>query len=195
MNPGPRVSVSRSGKQHGGQGSCQRLARKDFRSQRCRAPGSPCQGRSTWRGAALWCVELSCLSSGLKTASVIPLKVVNSILLSFLIRALALRMASGEFPQEPIYGWFRFADKDIFGHVCWYLGCVFLPDVSNVTYVVSLLNKSHDWLAVILVDRSDSILFYILYAILTRPMPFHWSCSPHTQLGHTTEREQEPLRA
>ena len=30
MNPSPRVSVCRSGRQHGGQGSCQGLTKKDF---------------------------------------------------------------------------------------------------------------------------------------------------------------------
>ena len=33
MNPSPRVSVSRSRRQHGGQGSCQHLAKKDLQSQ------------------------------------------------------------------------------------------------------------------------------------------------------------------
>lgn len=33
MNPSPRISVCRSGRQHSGQGSCQPLARKDLWSQ------------------------------------------------------------------------------------------------------------------------------------------------------------------
>ena len=33
MNPSPRVSVSRSWRQHSGQGSCQHLAKKDLQSQ------------------------------------------------------------------------------------------------------------------------------------------------------------------
>ena len=56
--------------------------------QQGRASGSRCQGRSAWCGAALWCVELGCLSSGLETASVIPLKVVHSVLLGLFNKCL-----------------------------------------------------------------------------------------------------------
>ena len=80
MNPSPRVSVCRSERQHSGQGSCQCFSRKDLWSQvgsradevlspAGRASGGQCQGRSVWHGAALWCVELGCLSSGLEPAS------------------------------------------------------------------------------------------------------------------------------
>ena len=41
-------------------------------------------------------------------------------------------MVSGEFPQEPICGWSCFADTQS-GHVCRYLRCVSLLDVSGMT--------------------------------------------------------------
>ena len=90
----PRVPVCSSRREHGGQGSCQHLARKDGARwaagqtqssvQQGRASGSLSQGRSAGHGAALWPVALGCLSSSLKTASVIPLRVVHSILLGLL---------------------------------------------------------------------------------------------------------------
>ena len=40
MNSSPRVSVCRSGRQHGGQGNCQRLARQDLQSQVGSSPQS-----------------------------------------------------------------------------------------------------------------------------------------------------------
>ena len=63
-NPSPRVSVSRSRRQHGGQGSCQHLAKKDLQSQvgsradevlspAGETSGGQCQGRSAWHKAAL----------------------------------------------------------------------------------------------------------------------------------------------
>ena len=42
-----------------------------------------------------------------------------------------------------------------------------------------LERKCHSWLADILLDVSDAILFSILYPILAGPTPFYWSCSPH----------------
>ncbi|KAF6119901.1 hypothetical protein HJG60_010284 [Phyllostomus discolor] len=85
-------------------------------------------------------------------------------------------------------------------HMGRYLKCVSLPDVSALThgqicllakYVYSDLHnfsvepKCHDWLTAILVDIGDSTLFYILHTILIGPMPFYWSCSPHTTLEST----------
>ena len=38
--------------------------------------------------------------------------------------------------------------------------------------------KFHGWQSAILVEVSNSTFFYILYAILTEPLPFYWPCSP-----------------
>ena len=120
MNPSPRDSVCRSGRQHGGQGSCQCLARKDLQSQvgsraevpspagqrlqQARASSGWCQGRSVWHGAALWCVELSCLSSGLEPVSVRSWKLCIPPFWVFSINVLAPLMPCVQFAQEPIYG-------------------------------------------------------------------------------------------
>ena len=83
MNLSPRVLVCRSGRQHGGQGIGHHLASKDLWIQvgsRADEVLSPA-GQSLWQlmpreisvaGAALWCVALGYLSSGLEPASVIP---------------------------------------------------------------------------------------------------------------------------
>ena len=100
--------------------------------QQGRASSGQYQGRSAWRGAASWCVELGCLSSGLEPASVVPSKWCAPPFWVFLINVLAPLMqsvevaqkplgdpwlfcltsllASVEFPQEPICGWSRSAD-------------------------------------------------------------------------------------
>ena len=67
------------------------------------------------------------------------------------------------------------------GHVCWCLRCVFLPDVSFSDSGSFLLEpKCHGWLTAILVEMSDSTLFYILSPILTGPTPFYWGPALHT---------------
>ena len=82
MDPSPRVSVCRSGRQHSGKGSGQCLARKDLWSQVGRGADkvlSPAEHsvwwlmtkETAWHGAASLYVELSCLSDGLEPASVI----------------------------------------------------------------------------------------------------------------------------
>ena len=40
--------------------------------------------------------------------------------------------------------------------------------------------KCHGWLTAILVDMSDTNLFYIFYPVLTWPVPFYWFFSPHS---------------
>ena len=54
-------------------------------------------------GEAPWCVELSCLSSGLEPASVVTWKWCAPPSGSFSV--LAPLMASVEFAQEPVYAW------------------------------------------------------------------------------------------
>ena len=73
--------------------------------QQGRASGGRWLGRSAWNEAALWCMELGCLNSGLEPASVIPWKCCTPPFWVFLVNVLASLMPSGEFPQEPIYGW------------------------------------------------------------------------------------------
>ena len=114
--PSPRVSVCRSGRQHSGQGSCQRLAKKDIGArwaagqtksavQQGRASGGWCRGRSAWCGAAHWGVELGSLSSGLEPASgTYTLEAVYSTLLGIFNKCLFTPKPSVEFPQEPMYG-------------------------------------------------------------------------------------------
>ena len=206
MNLSPRVSVCRSWRQHGEQGSCQHLARKGLQSQ----VGSrgdkvlSLAGQSLWQPMprkisvawnALWCVKLVCLISGLEPASVTPLKWWTPPFWVFSINVLAPLLASVELPPEPIYGWSCSADVAglttcagilsvspcqtclLWPHrqICLLATCVY-SDLSNFP----LQPKCHGWLKTILVDISDSILFYILYVILILPMPFYWSFSPQT---------------
>ena len=143
VNPSSRISVCRSRRHTVGKGvfsilqgriSVARWATGQAKSsvQQGRASGGQCQGRSSWHGAALWCVELSCLSSGLESASVVSWKSCTPSFWVFLINALATPMpsavfaqepmggawlfcltpllASVELPQEPIYAWSRCAD-------------------------------------------------------------------------------------
>ena len=58
-------------------------------------------------------MKLSCLSSGVEPASVIPLKMVDSILLGLLISVLTPLMASGEVPLEPLCGWPHYAGTSV----------------------------------------------------------------------------------
>ena len=60
------------------------------------------------------------------------LKVVSSTILDFLISVLAPLMPSGEFPQEPIYGWSRSADMAVL-ITCADLMCISLSDMSALT--------------------------------------------------------------
>ena len=121
MNLSPRVSVCRSGDSTVGQGvvsvlqgriSGARWATGQAKSSvpQGRASSGRCQGRSVWRGASLWCVELGRLSSGLEPASVIPWKWWTPAFWVFSISVLAPQLASEEFAQEPIYGWSCSAD-------------------------------------------------------------------------------------
>ena len=123
MNPSPRVSACRSGRQHSmvgkgvvsvlqGRVSGARWAAGQAKSsvQQGRSSVGWCQGRPGWPGAALWCVELSCCSSGLEPAPVVPWKWWSPPFCVFSIKVLAPLMPSAEFAQEPISGWSRWAD-------------------------------------------------------------------------------------
>ena len=62
-------------------------------------------------GAALWYVELSCLSGGLRSAS-LSYTLKGGVLhpSGSLDKCLGTLLVSGEFPQEPASGWFRSID-------------------------------------------------------------------------------------
>ena len=116
MNLSPRVSVCRSVRQHSGEGSCRRLAKKDLWNQvgsRADEVLSPA-GQSLWRPmpreiSVAWSSTLECgawLSQQWSGACLsYTLKVVDSMLLGLLISVLAPLMASGDSPQGAIYGW------------------------------------------------------------------------------------------
>ena len=158
MDLSPRVSVCGSGRQHSGQGSCQGLARKGLRTcsvQQGRASSGWCQGRLVWCGAALRCVGLGSLGSGLQHASIIPMRVVHSTLLGLFDEYLGILDTKWQF-SPGAYGWYMAALLDtpvgkygispgayLWGvllcghscsdHMCRYLRCVSLPDVSALT--------------------------------------------------------------
>ena len=122
--PESQVSVSRSGRQHGGQGSCQHLARKDLQSQvgsRADEVLTPA-GQSLWQPmpreiSVTWSCTLVCgaqLSQQWSEVHLsIPLRVMHSTLLGLLISVLAPLMASEELPQETMYGWSHSADTAV----------------------------------------------------------------------------------
>ena len=124
MNPSPRVSVCRSGRQPGGQGSCQHPARKGLRSEvgsRADEVLSPA-GQSLWRPmpreiSVAWSSTLECgawLSQQWSGACLsYTLKVVCSTPLGLSISVLEPLMASGESVQKPIYGWPSSADMAV----------------------------------------------------------------------------------
>ena len=114
--------------------------------------GCRCQGRSAWHGAALRCVELGSLSSGLKTVSY-TLKVEHSTLPGPFDKCLGIPaaqcgncqepmgdiwlfwltplMTSVEFPRTlSMCGLCRHGSSE---HMCRHLGCVSLSDVSVLT--------------------------------------------------------------
>ena len=124
MNLSTRVLVCRSGSEHGGQGTHQRLARKDLWSQVGSRAGevlSPA-GRSlhqlmpreismSWSSALVCGARLSQQWSGACLSY--TLAVVGSTLLGLLISVMAPLLASGEFAQELIYWWSHSADVSV----------------------------------------------------------------------------------
>ena len=144
MSPSPRVSVCRSGRQHGGQGSCQRPAREGLWSQvgsRADKVLSPA-GQGLWRvvtreitvawSSSLGCGALlsqwwsgACLSYTWKVVCSTHLGLFSKCLGTLMPGVesaqgpvgatwqfcLAPLLASGEFPQEPLCGWSRSADR------------------------------------------------------------------------------------
>ena len=133
-NPRPRGSVCRSRTQHGEPGSRQCLVRRNLQSQMgskadevlCPAGQSlqwlmPREISVAWSSALVNGTQH--LSSGLKSASVIPSRVVDSTLLGLLIGVLAPFMATGEFPQEPTYELVLLCRHGYSGHLGRYLRC------------------------------------------------------------------------
>ena len=167
--------------------------RQSPQSSRAEPPAANVKGEQCGM-AALWCVELGCLSSGLEPVSVTPWKWWTPPFWVYSVNVLAPLLASVEFPQKPICGWCRSADMATLTtcadmvSVSSYQTCLLLPhgqicllarwvycDLGNFPFV----SKCCGWLTAILVDVSDCTLFYILYDVLIRPMPRYWSCSPH----------------
>lgn len=136
MSPSPRVSVCRSRRQHGGPGSSQPLGRKNFWSQvggkadKVLRPAADVKGDQY--GAALWCVKLGCLGSGLESACY-ALKKVYSTPLGLFDKCLGT--PDGKCGISPgAYLWVvPFCRRGSSNHMCRYLGCVFLPDMSSMT--------------------------------------------------------------
>ena len=121
MNRSPRVSVCRSGRQQGGQRSCQRHARKDLQSW----VGSGADEVLSPAGQSLWwpmpreismawsstLVRRAWLSRQWSGASFsYTLKLEYSTLLGLFDKCLGTPMPSREFAQEPISGWSRSTD-------------------------------------------------------------------------------------
>ena len=114
--PSPRISVCRSKKQYGEQGSHKHLTKKDLQSQmgsRADEVLSPA-GQILWRLmpreiSVMWSSTLVCgawLSQQWSGASLsYTLKVLYSSLIGLLINVLAPLMSSVEFPQEPACRW------------------------------------------------------------------------------------------
>ena len=126
-NLGPRVSVCGSRRQHGGQGGRQHLAREDLQSQVGGRAGEvlgPAGQSLRWpmprEISVAWSSMLECgtqlsqqwsgtgLSSTLRAEYPTPLGLLTSVL--------APLMPSGEFPQDPVYGWSRSADRLLWSH-------------------------------------------------------------------------------
>ena len=104
------LSVCRSARQHGGQGSCQHLARKDLQSQvggragevlspagQSLRPLMPKEISVAWRSTLVCGAGLSQQWSGACLSY--TLRVVDSTLLGPLISVLAQLLASGNFPR------------------------------------------------------------------------------------------------
>ena len=99
-----------------------------------------------------------------------------STLLGLLIDVLAPLLASGDFAREPICGWARSAD----------VAADTWADMSPCRRVCSDLGslplepKCHRCLAAVLVVRSDTTSFRVLYPVVSEPAPFYWPRPPHT---------------
>ena len=141
------------------------------------ASGGRHQGRSLGRGAALWCVELGCLHSGLEPASLIPWKWCTPPFWVFLISVLAPLMASVGFLQEPECGWSCSADMavlitcaDILSVSYHQMCLLWLRWFCSWTKVSWLYLGCHEWLRFVLytlfyLDWTSAILWALLSTI------------------------------
>ena len=181
VNPSPRVSVCRSGRQHGGQGSHQRLIRKDLQIQadsRAEPPAADAKGdqRGVGQPAGVWSSAVSAvvwslpqlhLGSGVLHPSGSPDRCLGSPAGKWGLCSGAHLWVGPLCRRGCSDTW---ADMSPCRRVCSDLGS--LP----------LEPKCHGRLAAVLVGTSDSILFYILYAVLIGPTPLYWSCFPQWSL-------------
>ena len=144
MNPSPRVSVCRLGRQHGGQGSRQHLTRRDLQSQvgsragKVFSPAGLSLQRPMPREISMaWSSTLGCgaclLSSGLEPASVTPWK--GGVLHpsgSFDTCLGTPDAKCGISPGSQLWV-VPLCRHDYSHHMCRHLRCVSLPDVSALT--------------------------------------------------------------
>ena len=123
-NLSPRVSVCRSGRQHGGQGSPQCLARKDLHSQvgsRAGEVPSPAWQSLQWlmqrEISVAWSITLVCGARPSQQWSgaclSYTLTVVDSTLLDLFNKCLGPPASKWGICQEPIYGWSCSADESV----------------------------------------------------------------------------------
>ena len=144
MNLSPRVSVCRSGTQHGGQGSCQHLARKDLWSQevsradKVPSPAGqsvrqplPREIRVVWSCTLVCGAQLSqqwsgaCLSHTFESDVIYPSGSLGK----------CLGTSDAKCGISPgTYLWVvPLCRHGCSGHVCKYLGCISLPVMSGMT--------------------------------------------------------------
>ena len=144
MSPSPRVSVCRSGSQHHGQGSCQHLARKDLwrqvgsREDEILSPSGQSLQRPIPRKISMaWSSTLVCetrLSQQWPgTFLGYTLKGVDSTLLGLFDKCLGNSDAKWGTSLGG-YLWVVLLCRHGYSdHMCRYLKCVSLPDVSALT--------------------------------------------------------------
>ena len=103
-------------------------------------------------------------------------------------------LASMESPQQPVYGWSRSADVAVLIPCAAVLGVVSLADVSALTWVVSLLNRSvtadwqPPWLTCMTPFVSWTLLCWLASAV-------NWCCSARCASGFAERQHPRESRA
>ena len=170
MNLSLRVSVCGSRRQHSGQGSFQCLAKKDPQSQvgnKADEVLSPA-GQSTqqpmareismtWSSTLVYGAQLFQQWSGACLSY--TLKVLYSTLLGLFGKCLGILDAKWGISPGAYLWVVPLCSHGCSDHMCRYLRCVSLPDVSALLGSFPLEPKCHGWLTAILVNISDSTLF------------------------------------
>ena len=144
MNPSPRVSVCTSRRQHGEQGSCQRLARKDLWNQVSSRADEVLSlaGQSLWKlmpreTSMVWNSTLVCGAQQSQKWSrncfSYTLKVGYSTILGLFDKYLGTPDAKWGISPEAYLWVFPPCRRGCSDHVCRYRGYVSFPDVSALT--------------------------------------------------------------